>query len=86
MPLVITGHTRGVDAVVAGALPDGSAPATISGSDTVRVWRTADGGPGSGHEPVAAEHMTRCARTLSVQHSARACGPRKGDMPTVPTV
>jgi pimeloyl-ACP methyl ester carboxylesterase len=33
-----------VDAAAAGALPDGT-PVTISGSDTVRVWRTADGAP-----------------------------------------
>ena len=42
----LTGHTGGVNAVAAGALPDG-APVIISGGDdgTVRVWRTADGTP-----------------------------------------
>ena len=41
---VITGHTGGVWAVAAGALPDGT-PVIISGGwdGTVRVWRTADG-------------------------------------------
>jgi len=43
---VITGHTGWVNAVAAGALPDGT-PVIISGGGdgTVRVWRTADGTP-----------------------------------------
>ena len=43
---VIPGHTDGVTAVAAGALPDGT-PVIISGGHdgTVRVWRTADGTP-----------------------------------------
>ncbi len=43
---IITGHTGGVFAVSAGALPDGT-PVIISGAGdgTVRVWRTADGTP-----------------------------------------
>ena len=42
----LTGHGRGVYAVAAGALPDGT-PVIISGAGdgTVRVWRTADGAP-----------------------------------------
>jgi hypothetical protein len=56
MPLVITGHTAGVDAVVAGAL-SASTPVTISGSDTVGVRRTADGAP---------------ARARTTPHSSRS--------------
>ena len=43
---VLTGHAGAVDAVAAGALPDGT-PVIISGGDdgTVRVWRLADGTP-----------------------------------------
>ena len=45
---VLTGHTGGVTAVAAGALPDGT-PVIISGGGyrdgTVRVWRMADGSP-----------------------------------------
>jgi hypothetical protein len=41
---VITGHARGVDAVAAGALPDGTS-VIISGGDTVQMWRAADGAP-----------------------------------------
>ena len=42
----LTGHDGAVNAVAAGALPDGT-PVIISGGDdgTVRVWRTADGTP-----------------------------------------
>ncbi len=57
---VITGHDGSVNAVAAGALPDGT-PVIISGGDdgTVRVWRLADstpvGEPLRGHDgPVAA--------------------------------
>ena len=44
---VLTGHDGGVDAVAAGALPDGT-PVIISGGDdgTVRVWRTRRRHPG----------------------------------------
>ena len=43
---LLTGHRGSVNAVAAGALPDGT-PVIISGSHdgTVRVWRTADGTP-----------------------------------------
>ena len=43
---VLTGHDGGVNAVAAGALPDGT-PVIISGGGdgTVRVWRLADGTP-----------------------------------------
>ena len=43
---VLTGHDGPVNAVAAGALPDGT-PVIISGGgdDTVRVWRLADGTP-----------------------------------------
>ena len=42
----MTGHGGAVNAVAAGALPDGT-PVIISGGEdgTVRVWRTADGTP-----------------------------------------
>ena len=42
----LTGHTGRVNAVAAGALPDGT-PVIVSGSHdgTVRVWRLADGAP-----------------------------------------
>jgi V8-like Glu-specific endopeptidase len=43
---VITGHTSYVNAVAAGALPDGTPVILSGGADgTVRVWRTADGTP-----------------------------------------
>ena len=43
---VITGHTGRVNAVAAGALPDGTPVIISGGSDgTVRAWRTADGTP-----------------------------------------
>jgi WD domain, G-beta repeat len=43
---LITGHTGGVYAVAAWALPDGTPVIVIgSGDGTVRVWRLADGAP-----------------------------------------
>jgi hypothetical protein len=52
---VLTGHTGGVTAVAARALPDGT-PVIISGGEdgTVRVWRTADGTPVG--EPLTGHH------------------------------
>jgi WD40 repeat protein len=43
----LTGHDFQVDAVAAGALPDGTPVIIISGGvdGTVRMWRTADGAP-----------------------------------------
>src|SRR5262249_42838206 len=57
----LTGHHGPVNAVAAGALPDGT-PVIISGGPgsggpgdgTVRVWRTADGAPGG--EPLTGHH------------------------------
>ena len=56
----LTGHDGWVNAVAAGALPDGT-PVIISGGDdgTVRVWRTADGTPVG--EPLAGHDGPVCA-------------------------
>ena len=59
---VLAGHTGGVNAVAAGALPDGT-PVIISGDNggTVRVWRTADGTPVG--EPLTGHHGAMTAVT-----------------------
>ena len=41
---VLTGHTEPVWAVAIGTLPDGT-PVIVSGGESVRVWRLADGAP-----------------------------------------